>query len=97
MSTPYWKKVCDKAHARKAAGKPAFTEHQKLLSNSFVTCACGKQDERIRRKNAIAPFDLMLDTLGFRFNDFVRSDNPTAATETLAKIERRAAEVLADL
>ena len=82
---------------RKAAGKPAFTAHQYNLCADFVTCACGRQHKRIPRSPSGSPLDDKLYNLGLKFAHNFDFNDPVAATKTLAKIERRAAEVLADL
>ena len=97
MKTPYWTKVVEKAHIRKAAGKPAFTWHQRELSGDFVTCACGKQDPRLLHGACRAPMDNVLYSLGLKFNRNVCGFDPVAAAETLALIEFRSGELLAKM
>ena len=87
--TPYWIKAINEA---KKTGK--FTEDQRSKAASWVTCACGKQDKFIPRNSFGAPIDKRLDMLGLDFYRNVRDACPYTAEETLAFIERRAAEIL---
>ena len=76
----------------------AFTAQDRDDANNWTTCACSKQDPRIpRNKFGSAPCDNTLRRIGQYFLDCVRADAYTEAAETLIAIERRAAEILADL
>jgi hypothetical protein len=96
--TPYWTRVIAQARERKKKGLPAFTEAQKGLAGSWVTCACGKQDPRIPRIGPGKPFDSILSMLGGEFDAAVAlGDDPDMAAQLLHRIEQRAAEVLAEV
>lgn len=80
-----------------------FDSHDRFASGCWVTCACGEQDPRIPRTvNKISgerskPLDKQLANLGYKFDDKVQADDFRAARLTLAAIEKRAAEILAEL
>ena len=101
--TPYWFRVCQNAIKRKAEGKEPFTQEHRDRAGKWADCACGRQDPRIPRYpsgwpiGANCPIDDMLRHLGGNFSFFVKSDLPEEALETLLKIEKRAAEVLAEV
>lgn len=92
--TPYWTKAIEAAKRRKAKGLEPFTEVQKYRASEWVTCACGKQDKRIEREWDGRPKDEMLVWLGSDFCVHVYDGRIASAERTLAKIERRAAELL---
>lgn len=93
--TPYWWRVIAEAKRRKKAGrKPFLVEHQRKAAK-WTTCACGKQDPRIPREDDGTPLDGDLYWLGIDFAAEVNVGNPKGAEETLGRIEKRAAEVLA--
>jgi len=87
--TPYWWVAIDKAK------KFGFSDEEKDNAGSWITCACGKQDKRIPRKELGSPNDRKLANLGIRFCDEVDSDNPFKAEKTLLRIEHCAAIVIA--
>lgn len=96
--TPYWWDVIEQAKAREKAGKPAFTVEQSGRAGNWTTCACGNQDSRIPRNRPCGdPIDWRLEHLGRQFSWAVNGDAPTEAASILRKIERRAAEVLAEV
>lgn len=66
-------------------------------SGAWPTCACGKQDPRIPRGLGGAPLDENLEELGVAFYQHVCAHRFFEAAETLIAIERRAAEILAEL
>ena len=76
-----------------------FTFDDVDLAGKWPTCACGEQDPRIPRTGSGrgAPVDKKLRVLGNTFYEAIRGDDFGGARETLAAIERRAAEVLAGL
>lgn len=92
--TPYWTDVIARAKERKKLGMKPFTRAQMEKSECWVTCACGKQDERIVRGLNGCPEDIELTDLGMDFCDNVTMGDPHGAAETLAKIEKRSAELL---
>ena len=68
----------------------------------FMTCACGEQDKRIPRDKLYddgRPADELLQDLGADFYAYwiVIDDSTADARATLAAIERRAAEILAEV
>jgi len=98
--TPYWFRVINNAIKRKAAGEVPFTREHNTKARDWVTCACGRQDPRIPRKvfsGRGEPFDTKLTLLGANFAMDLLNDCPNAALTTLLKIEKRAAEVLAEV
>ena len=98
MKTPYWTKVIDRAIAKADAGLPAFTDAQFKRAEDWVTCACGKQDPRIRRRDySNAPHDGTLFLLGMSFSEAVENNWPIKAEKILAKIEKRAAVLLKEI
>lgn len=81
-----------------AAKRGGFTEGDGQDSMDWTTCACGKQDPRILRTSWGHPADGRLALLGTDFAGRVCDlDDPAAAARTLVAIEKRAAEILADL
>lgn len=102
-STPYWTRVIKNALARKNKGLLPFTcEHQKRASD-WVTCACGKQDQRIPKQVSFdgtvlrAPKDEKFSRFGVAFSLAVRLQRPKLAESILGKIEEREQEILAAL
>lgn len=100
-----WAQRIDEAEQR-----DEFTEDDLELAGHWVTCACGEQDPRIPRGDIGKPLDEKLSKLGQEFFECIimditpsgcDEDNPpsqyVAARHVLAKIEQRAAEVLAGL
>ena len=67
----------------------------------WITCACGEQDKRIPRDPDGRPKDDLLEDLGGQFYTNwldIKDERSTAeARATLAAIERRAAEILAEV
>ena len=94
--TPYWWEVIERAKARKAHGKLAFTFRERERAGNWTTCACGKQDIRIPRHGIfdMEPLDKELSLLGVQFSHAVTMDDPDLAEKTLLKIERRGDVVL---
>lgn len=99
MMDLYWHKAIE--DARKFG---YFTSFAKQKSESWVSCACGELDERIPRGRSFgdreikaAPKDNILYHLGSDFMVEVCDNNFDAAESTLAAIEKRAAEILAEL
>lgn len=92
--TPYWWATIDRAEKR-----GFFTDEEIAKAQGWTTCACGRQDNRIptRRHNPFVPHDERLFSLGIRFFNDVSAHNFAQARTTLTKIEKRAAEVLAEV
>jgi len=86
-----WHKRIDAAEKR---GR--FTEDDKHRADNWVTCACGEQDKRIPRFMG-EPTDEGLQHLGYQFSGAIGATDFGKARTTLARIERRAAKVLAGL
>lgn len=95
--TPYWWAVIAEAKLRKKKGLPAFTYAHAAKAGDWQTCACGEQDPRIPRGHWGGPLDDTLDELGMQFYRAVTTDSTNLATRTLLAIEKRAAEVLAQV
>lgn len=79
-----------------------FTADDVVLARSWVTCACGEQDQRIPRLKDTGgvtdePVDDRLSVLGTYFFNYVTDNDIDRADKTLALIEARAAEVLREL
>jgi len=69
-----------------------------LLSDSWVTCACGSQCDVIPRwEESGQPIDKGLASLGVGFALNIRRKDTAAAKETLKKIEIRSAELIAEI
>lgn len=92
--TPYWTKIIEVAKRRAEKGKVAFKEQQIERAGNWVTCACGKQDSRLVRDYEGAPRDEKLTILGMDFYTAVDQQRPDEAEIILAKIERRAIQLL---
>lgn len=90
--TPYWWEAIDAAEKR-----GGFTEEDVERAEGWVDCACGKQDPRIPRHHGLAPKDYRLATLGVHFYDAVDGNLYEEARRILLAIEKRAAEVIADV
>lgn len=73
----------------------------RALAREWVTCACGNLCAVIPRGKVYgwhdAPLDVDLRRLGLRFHDYVVSGNWPASRKTLAAIEARSAELLAEI
>ena len=85
----------------KAEKRGRFTLKDHKLAEDWQTCACGEQDNRIPRGNKGAsparPDDSRLACLGGDFYMYVSRSMVSLAANTLVKIEKRAAEVLAQV
>lgn len=83
--------------ARAMSDGVSADEHVRVSSYAqfWTTCACGNQCAIIPRDSKGAPFDLDLMKLGADFAAYVGTACWNAATETLAKIEQRSAELIA--
>jgi hypothetical protein len=92
--TPYW---WEAIRAARAAG--TFTSENIERALNWTTCACGQQDERIRKHTGYSdgrPEDGLLMGLGSAFYGAVVRHEPSRAARILGRIERRAAELLAE-
>lgn len=74
-----------------------FTGDDLAAARSWVTCACGEQDQRIPRHYYGWPLDAELDNVGCRFSNAVDDGDFDEAASLLDAIDRRAAEVLAEV
>ena len=92
MKTPNWTKAIFRAYKDKT-----FTVDDRIKADAWTTCACGKQDSRIPVNARGEPVDDTLFALGERFSLAVKDDNPSLAEFNLNAIEKRAAEVLAEV
>lgn len=95
--TPYWHDAI-----RIARENGSFTKEDRIKANSWVDCACGKQDPRIQRFSPAhddvgAPLDSELREYGFEFGDAVNLDDFNNAARLIILIEKRAAEIIAGL
>lgn len=97
MPTPYWFNVIRRAVTRRNKGQTPFSQEHVDRAKDWVTCACGKQDQRIERSDFGCPVDYKLATAGSRFYDAVVRQDPKLAREILDKIEVRASELLRGL
>lgn len=70
-----------------------------FLASRWVTCACGRQCEKIPRHewDFGRPVDEYLEQLGISFYGHIVMGQWSQATETLQEIEERSAEILSDL
>src|SRR5688572_6752027 len=94
--TPYWWAVIETARERQKAGAKPFTSQEVIRASSWVTCACGEQDDGIERMSDTGePTDKRLLNLGLDFWTCVDAGLPDAAARVLRAIEVRAAELLA--
>ena len=92
MTKTWWKRI------EKAEARGCFTEYDIEAARDWVTCACGEQDPRIPRWPGYeVPKDPYLKRFGELFYEAVQRGTPDEARGILAKIERRATEVLAAL
>lgn len=80
-----------------ARERGAFTEGDCKLAREWPTCACGEQDPRIPRNKSGSPKDDELSDLGNDFTSAIYWSDFPRARRILAQIERRAAEVLAEV
>lgn len=93
--TPYWHDAI-----RIARENGSFTKEDRIKANSWVDCACGKQDPRIPRFEAPlyqAPKDTELREYGEDFGEAVSLNNFRLAEKALILIEKRSAEIIAGL
>lgn len=73
-----------------------FTPEDYRAASDWPTCACGEQDPRVPRFPCPpCPEDRELYELGCEFKDAVGADDVDKAKRLLARIEARAAEVVA--
>lgn len=86
---------------RAAEARGMFTQEDRNLAQSWVTCACGQQDPRIPRHKEAGdyisigePKDAELARLGMQFAGDVEDDEIDLARITLDLIEHRAREIL---
>lgn len=82
--TPFWTRVCLNAIKRKRQGKTPFTGEHVRQASDWVTDTCGKTG------------DFGVRCLAESFYSSVWNQFPTKALYILGKIERRAAEVVAE-
>lgn len=80
--------------SEKAGG---FINADVLLLESWHTCACGKQDERIPRGKLGEPIDKELYWLGCCFNSYIYQNMFCKSAECLIRIEKVSAIILAEL
>lgn len=73
--------------------------HEEMTNKAadLVTCACGNQCSALPRLIHGVPKDARLSDLGLDFSFEIEAANWPAARATLAKIEARSAELLADM
>lgn len=90
MPVMTWAERIDAAEQRSA-----FSEQDRDLAAEWVTCACGEQDPRLPRLYGYVPKDMELRDLGGAFCAAVNEDKFGKARTCLARIEQRAAEILA--
>ena len=67
------------------------------MSGRWVTCACGSQCDVIPRWSDGSPRDSLLTDLGVRFYGAIRRASWAEARDTLAAIETRSAELIAQI
>jgi hypothetical protein len=67
------------------------------LAADWVTCACGNLCDIIPRSQIGRPCDRELEILGVHFHYSIKGADFTRAKETLAKIEKRSAEIIEGL
>ena len=67
------------------------------FSSRWVTCACGNQCRTIPRFHSGMPIDNELSTLGCDFNDAILERNIIKARRILENIEKRSAELIAEI
>ena len=94
-----WKTRIDRARARykRPGRKVGFTSRDFIDAGGWETCACGRLDPRILPRLDRAPRDDQLWRLGCASHDSVRGDYFDLADIQLAKIDARAAVVLAQV
>ena len=80
-----------------AEARGEFTDDDLRDASSWVTCACGRLDERVPRNDYDAPRDRELKDLGVLFVSPVFRGDFIDAADCLVEIERRAGELLAKI
>lgn len=75
----------------------SFTRQDADRAMDWTTCACGGLSDEIPRHPDGEPMDLRLATLGRDFLEAVAADEIVSAARLLVVIERRAAELLAEV
>lgn len=78
-----------------------ITEYEKnkakILSDNWVTCACGNQCEAIPRYTDGSPMDFLLKSFGDDFGILIWSSEFKQAKRTLGEIEKRSAKIINNL
>ena len=74
-----------------------FTDEEQSLSGGWDSCACGEMDVRIPRGHRGDPKDEILCLYGMRFLSNVVNNDFAEAQQTLAIIEAREMELIADI
>lgn len=90
-----WNKFLNGATKKRPSDR--VCERVNGLAGAWVTCACGNQCERIPRDWLGAPTDGLLYNLGGSFCDEICFGDWKAAKKTLASIEKRSSQILAQL
>lgn len=85
------------ALAEKPAAGSMLHQVMRVLSNCWITCACGQQCRALPRSTSGAPKDSLLLALGHRFVVDVRKADWDTAADTLGQIEARTAQLLAEM
>jgi hypothetical protein len=71
-----------------------FYDIEGMMSNNWVTCACGKVSTNVpRHAEGTRPQDKSLFLLGCKFGDWVRQNDFLSAAKVLVRIENRAVVV----
>ena len=96
-TTPYWTMVIQNAKKRLELGEYPFSGIHITLAHSWTTCACGEQDDRIKRDELGKPKYPWLVVLGENFFHAVRKQNPVKAEKILAEIEDHVAMILEEI
>ena len=97
MKTPYWTRVIQNAKKRLELGKEPFSKKHRKLAYEWPTCACGKQDPRIKRCTNGMPKDYWLGRLGSRFGRDIHFQDPAGAAIILTEIEEHVELIISDL
>ena len=92
ISIDWWREL-DRLEKKSIGGDDLHIRLNHLAA-SWVTCACGNQCEVIPREDGV-PVDTELNTLGMKFYVDVRDMDISAARNTLEKIEKRSATLIA--
>lgn len=98
LSSKFWSKRIIAAEGR-GGFKSLLCEGQSdfVLSDNWKTCPCGRQNPWIPRDFNDAPIDRKLRKYGRIFGLAVNKHNFMLAATLLVKIEKRSAEVLAEI